>query len=224
MVYYLTVSGHLNYAKDQNDMSAKHWDAVKDLPYSEGPKAYLASQIELERAVASLLGQLEQAGKLDDTVIVLSGDHYPYGLQDEEISELLGHEVETNFEKYKSTLILWNSAMEEPVQVDKYCSSLDVMPTLANLFGLEYDSRLLAGRDILSDAPGLVLFYNYSFLSERGAYVSTIEDYFAWAEESLENEDYLIRTLEDIRNRFRYSAMILDKDYYRVLFRPGETE
>ncbi len=220
MVYYLTVSGHLNYNVDQNDMSAKHWEAVEHLPYSEAPKGYLASQIELDRAVAALLEQLETAGKLEDTVIVLSADHYPYGLQDAEISEILGHEVEPNFEKFKSTLILWNSEMDEPVQVDKYCSSLDVMPTLANLFGLEYDSRLLAGRDILSDTPGLVIFYNYSFLSERGAYVSTLEEFTPWKEVQEDEEEYLAQILEDIRDRFRYSALILDEDYYRVLFQP----
>jgi len=224
MVYYLTVSGHLNYNVDQNDMSAKHWDAVAHLPYTEAPKGYLASQIELDRAVYSLLEQLDAAGKLEDTVIVLSGDHYPYGLQDEEISEILGHQVEPNFEKFKSTLILWNAEMEEPVQVDKYCSSLDVMPTLANLFGLEYDSRLLAGRDILSDAPGLVIFYNYSFLSERGAYRSTLEEFTPWGETQADDEEYLVQTLEDIRDRFRYSALILDEDYYRVLFQPEEQQ
>lgn len=222
MVYYLTVSGHLNYNIDQNDMSERHWGAVEHLPYSEAPKGYLASQIELDHAVAAVLEQLEEAGRLKDTVIVLSGDHYPYGLQDEEISELLGHEVDPNFEKFKSNLILWNSEMDEPVQVDKYCSSLDVMPTLANLFGLEYDSRLLAGRDILSDAPGLVIFYNYSFLSERGAYISTMETFTPWQEAQADDEEYLTRKLEEIRDRFRYSALILDEDYYRVLFQPEE--
>ena len=222
MVYYLTVSGHLNYNVDQNDMSQRHWGAVEHLPYSEAPKGYLASQIELDHAVAAVLEQLEEAGRLEDTVIVLSGDHYPYGLQDEEINELLGHEAEPNFEKFKSNLILWNSEMDEPVQVDKYCSSLDVMPTLANLFGLEYDSRLLAGRDILSDTPGLVIFYNYSFLSDRGAYVSTIESFTPWQEAQADDEEYLSRTLEDIRDRFRYSALILDEDYYRVLFQLEE--
>jgi len=220
MVYYLTVSGHLNYNADQNAMSAKHWALVEHLPYSEEVRGYLASQIELDRAVAALLEQLEQAGRLEDTVIVLSGDHYPYGLQEEEISELLGHELEPNFEKFKSTLILWNAEMKEPVQVNKYCSSLDVMPTLANLFGLEYDSRLLAGRDILSDAPGLVIFYNYSFLSDRGAYVSTLESFTPWGEGQEDDEAYLAQTLEDIRDWFRYSALILDEDYYRVLFQP----
>lgn len=224
MVYYLTVSGHLNYNVEQNDMSAKHWDKVAHLPYSENPKGYLASQIELDRAVETLLTQLEEAGRLEDTVIVLSGDHYPYGLQDEEFGELLGHEPEPNFEKFKNTLILWNTGMDRPVPVDKYCTSLDIMPTLANLFGLEYDSRLLAGRDILSDSPGVAMFFNYSFLSDRGAYISTMETFVPWGEPQEDEERYLEQQLEEIRDRFRYSTMILDEDYYRVLFQPEQTE
>lgn len=81
MVYCLTVSGHLNYTLEENIMSARHWDEVKDLPYSDPVKCYLASQIELELAVESLVEQLEgRRGKLEDTVIVLfRHDHYPYG-------------------------------------------------------------------------------------------------------------------------------------------------
>jgi len=215
MVYCLTVSGHLNYGYEDNAMARKHWDLVEDLPYSERVKGYLACQMELELAVRSLLGQLAQAGRLDDTVIVLSGDHYPYGLTDEEYSELWGHPVDPVFEIYENTLILWNSQMKQPVRVDKYCSSLDIMPTLANLFGLEYDSRLLAGRDILSDAPGLVIFSNYSFITERGKYDSTTDLFESW-DGSAPDEAYLNQALAEVQNRVAYSVGILDRDYYRV--------
>ena len=215
MVYCLTVSGHLNYTYEENAMSRRHWDEVAGLPYSEGPKAYLACQMELELAMESLLTQLEEAGRLDDTVIVLSGDHYPYGLTDEEYSELLGRQVDPNFEIFQNTLILWNAQMEEPVRVEKLCSSLDVMPTLANLFGLEYDSRLMAGRDILSDEPGLVIFSNYRFLTEEGAYNSVLDEFRSW-DGSPPDEAYVQSQIAEVQNRVAYSAMILDHDYYRV--------
>lgn len=215
MVYCLTVSGHLNYTYEENAMSRRHWDEVAGLPYSEGPKAYLACQMELELAMESLLTQLEEAGRLDDTVIVLSGDHYPYGLTDEEYSELLGRQVDPNFEIFQNTLILWNAQMEEPVRVEKLCSSLDVMPTLANLFGLEYDSRLMAGRDILSDEPGFVIFSNYSFLTEEGAYNSVLDEFRSW-DGSPPDEAYVQSQIAEVQNRVAYSAMILDHDYYRV--------
>ncbi|MGI5962534.1 MAG: LTA synthase family protein [Lawsonibacter sp.] len=215
MVYCLTVSGHLNYNLEENAMSRRHWDTVKDLPYSDGVKCYLASQMELELALESLVSQLEAAGQLDDTVIVLSADHYPYGLTDEEYSELLGHTVDPVFEIYENTLILWSADMEEPVYVDKYCSSLDVLPTLSNLFGLEYDSRLLMGEDMLSSKPGLVIFSNYSFISRTGYYNSTTDVFTRWDGQP-PDEDAVAALVAEVQNRVAYSAVILDYDYYRL--------
>ena len=217
MVYCLTVSGHLNYSLEENAMSARHWNTVKDLPYSEAVRCYLASQMELELAVERLVNQLEAAGKLDDTVIVLSADHYPYGLTDEEYSELLGHPVDPVFEIYENTLIIWNSEMEEPVYVDKYCSSLDVMPTLSNLFGLEYDSRLIIGSDILSDDSPLVIFANYSFISEQGYYNSTTDVFTRW-DGAEPDPNQVAKLIAEVQNRVAYSATILDTDYYRRVF------
>ena len=215
MVYCLTVSGHLNYTLEENAMSRRHWDTVADLPYSDAVKCYLACQMELELAMESLLSQLEAAGKLEDTVIVLSADHYPYGLTDEEYSELLGHPVDPVFELYENTLILWSADMEQPVLVDKYCSSLDVMPTLSNLFGLEYDSRLVMGEDILSGGDGLVIFSNYSFLTGQGSYNSTTDQFTLRSGEEPDLEQAAALVAE-VQNRVAYSAAILDYDYYRI--------
>ena len=216
MVYMLTVSGHLNYSREENAQADRHYDEVAGLPYSEAVKCYLASQMELELAMESLMNQLEEAGKLEDTVIVLSADHYPYGLTDEEYSELFGHPVDPVFEIYENALILWSADLEEPVHVSKYCSSLDVMPTLSNLFGLEYDSRLMAGRDILSDDPGLVIFSNYSFLTDLGSYNSVTDTFTMW-DGSEPDPDYVSERMAEVQNRVAYSASILDYDYYRVV-------
>ena len=112
--------------------------------------------------------------------------------------------------------------MEEPVDVDKYCSSLDIMPTLANLFGLPYDSRLVMGRDILSDAPGLVIFSDYSFLTDRGAYRAGSDTFTPWDGSEEPDYDYVRAILTDVTNRFAYSRLILEKDYYATLPLGGE--
>jgi len=216
MVYCLTVSGHLTYTLDSNAMSARHWDEVADLPYSEEVRCYLACQMELELAMESLLRQLEEAGRLEDTVIVLSADHYPYGLSDEQYSELLGHAVDPVFEIYQNTLILWSGDMNgTAVHVDKYCSSLDVMPTLSNLFGLDYDSRLIMGSDILSEADPLVIFANYSFINQEGYYNSITDQFTRWdgREPDLGEVE---RMVAEVQNRVAYSSAVLDYDYYRI--------
>ncbi len=85
---------------------------MKDLPYSGSVRAYLACQIELDRALELLLQRLDEAGVAENTVIALTGDHYPYGLTDEEQSELAGHEIDTRFERYRNAFILYKKGMK----------------------------------------------------------------------------------------------------------------
>lgn len=216
MTYYMTVSGHMNYTFMGNMMSYIHKNEVADLPYSEPARAYIACQMEFDQSVKLLIDELDKAGVLDNTVIVISGDHYPYGLEQSQMEELSGSPIETNFELYRSTLIIWNSEMDT-VQVDKYCSSLDIMPTLANLFDLPYDSRLVMGRDILSDAPALVIFNNKSFITDLGRYNSK-KDTFTANDGAEIPENYARNILRSVNNKFKYSAAILDHDYYGVVF------
>ncbi|MGI6029264.1 MAG: LTA synthase family protein [Candidatus Heteroscillospira sp.] len=217
--YYMTVSGHMYYTFVGNTQAWKHRDEVADLPYSENCRAYIACNMEFDLAVEYLLDELEKAGKLEDTVIVISGDHYPYGLTQSEIEEIRGQSVDS-FELYRSSLIIWCGDMDKPIEIDKPCYAADIMPTLANLFGLDYDSRLLAGRDILSDEPGLVIFANRSFISELGRYDSA-KDEFTPAPGAEVPESYARDMLYGrVEDAFTYSAAILDKDYYSVVL-PG---
>lgn len=146
--YYMTFSGHYQYNWD-NAMSAKNRDAVKDLPYSEPVKAYIACNLELEYALEYLMQRLEEAGVADKTCIVLTNDHYPYGLTEDEYNELAGQTLDTTFEKYRNSFICYVPGLSENIVVDEYCSTADILPTLLNLFGVDYDSRLLAGTDVL---------------------------------------------------------------------------
>lgn len=217
--YYMTVSGHLRYTFDGNAMAAKNKELVKDLPYSEHVKAYLACNIEFDRAMEELLSQLEKAGVAEDTLIAISPDHYPYGLTNEEIGELAGHTVETNFELYKGIFILWSKGMT-PVTVDKPCSSMDILPTLSNLMGIEYDSRLLMGRDIFSDAPPLVVFSNWSWLTDKARYNSKQRKLILADGETSQTVDkkYTAEIARQVNNKFTYSTKILDRDYYGKVF------
>ena len=225
-VYYMTVSGHMQYTFLGNTMSAKNRDVVDDLPYSEEAKAYLACNVELDRALERLIGLLEEAGIADRTVIALSSDHYPYGLEKDQIDELAGHEVDEDFEIYKNHFILWSAGMDETIVIDEPCSSLDILPTLSNLFGLPYDSRLLMGRDILSDSEPLVILSNRSFITEQVMYNSRTGEVTLLTEEELP-EGYVESINAQINAKFTASAGILQYDYYRTLeefLYPGDGE
>ncbi len=219
--YYMTVSGHMKYDFVGNSMSARHRDRVKDLNLSEAAQAYLACHIELDLAMEYLLEELRAAGIADRTLIVISADHYPYGLDGADgshdaIEELLGHSLENEYEVMHSTLIMYVDGME-PVTVTKPCSSLDVLPTISNLLGVEYDSRLLMGTDIFSDSPGLVIFQDRSFITDAGLYMYKKKTFVA-NEGYTEDKDYISAVNNLISGRFEASRKILDLDYYRILF------
>lgn len=215
-VYYITVSGHMNYNFYGNYIAAKNKSFVASSSYSLTSKAYLAANLELEFAVKSLIDKLEAAGALQNTVIAIVPDHYPYGLPKESLDELAGHKIENNFELYKSIFILWKK-WTAPVSVDKPMSTLDILPTLSNLFGLEYDSRLLMGRDIFSDAPPLVIFLNRSWITDKVTYNST-QRQADGEERDIEYEKVINKIVAD---KFKYSAKILETNYYGKIF-PSE--
>ena len=227
--YYMTVSGHANYNWGGNNMSKKHRAEVAHLSYSEEVKAYIACNLELELMLEDLIKQLTAKGILEDTVFVISADHYPYALSEDSLAELYGlpkDGILENFDLYRNKFMIWSASMDEPVVVDKYCSSTDIIPTVYNLFGIEYDSRLLMGIDVMSSAGGLVILNthgsSWNWLTDYG-YYSTAAGSFTPHPGVTVGNDSALRTYVNnmksiVSNKRKYSLAILDNDYYRYVF------
>lgn len=226
-IYYMSVSGHSNYDTSNNAMSKKNWDRVKNLEYSDEVKGYLAANLELEDALTYLVNTLEEKGIADDTVIVIAADHFPYGLDYDAslgdmpyLSELYGYNVTNYFERDHNRLIVWSGSLEEddPIIVDTPTSSLDILPTLSNLFDLEYDSRLLPGRDVFSDATPLVFNVNYDWKTDKGTYYAWTET-FVPIDDSITVSDSYIETMNEIvGNKIKYCEAVLKTHYFDYLF------
>ncbi len=211
--YYMTVSGHLNYNFYGNSMSARNKNKVKNLKYSDAIKAYYAAQIELDKAMELLLKKLEEKGVLDDTLIIMGPDHYPYGLTQKQMNEVSNIDRSDKFENYHTTLIMYNPSIEKTV-IDKTISGLDLLPTIYNLYGIEFDSRLLMGRDIFSDSEHIVILSDRSWITEAGRYNSVTRKFTKTTEEEID-DDYIDRINSIVNNRFSMSALILDNNYYK---------
>ena len=214
--YYMTISGHREFNFYGNYIAYKNRDLVEAEPYSTAVQAYIATQLELEHSLTLLLERLEEAGVLENTVIVLTADHYPNGLTESEISELLGHTVETNFEIYKNGCIIYKPGMT-PETITAPCSHLDLLPTLSNLFGLEFDSRLYMGRDVFSEAAPLVMFRNRSWITDQASYNSGTREVVNFTDTPV-SAGYVSRISNEVSNRFTVSSRILDYDYWQLLF------
>jgi len=222
-IYYMTVSGHSNYTTSGNTIVKQNWSRVQHLPYSDEVKGYFAAQLGLEDALAYLVEQLELAGIADDTVIVLTTDHYPYGLDDPYLEELYGFEVNNKFDRDHNRLIIWSGCLEDqdPIVVDEPVGVLDILPTLSNLFGTEFDSRLFPGRDVFSDAPVLVFNMSYDWKTEYGTYIASKNKFYPISDDLVIPEGYVSAIKQIVKNKVRYCELVLDSDYFRSLFPDG---
>ena len=216
-LYYMTVSGHSHYWYQNNAMSRKHWDKVADMQASDAIKGYIACNLDLEAAMAYLVNALEEAGKADDTVIVIAPDHYPYGLESHFLCELYGSNDIGRFVRDSNALIIWSGCLEDmDIVVDDPVYSLDILPTLSNLFGVEYDSRLLPGRDVFSETAPLVFWHDYSWITDKGVFDSST--YVFTPNEGVEVEEgYVDAIAATVRNKIKYSRAVQYNDYFGVI-------
>ena len=215
--YYMTFSGHYRYAFDSNPMCARNRSKVKNLKYSNAVKAYISCNLELEYALSYLFERLEEAEKLDDTVIVLASDHYPYGLTSKEYNELAGEEIDTTFGKFRSSFICYNSAMD-PIEVETPCCNIDILPTMLNLFGLEYDSRLITGTDVFSNGNHVAILSNKSFITDKVMYDAEKGKTTYLVNENEVPEGYIEALSQVVTNKMSIATTVLNKDYYRFVY------
>lgn len=215
--YYMTFSGHYKYDTGTNEIAKRNFEAVEALPYDRATKAYLSCNIELDKAVGYLMERLEQAGVADRTAIVIAGDHFPYGLTNKQYSSLVGYELDT-FSKYKSSLIFWVGGLEEPVVVEDYCCNVDILPTILNLWGLDYDSRMLAGTDVFSDSTHMAVLIDKSWLTDTVWFDANTGKARYLADEEEVPQGYVEDMNRLVASRFSISADILNTAYYNYVF------
>ncbi len=234
--YYMTISGHTNYTFKGNYIARKNKGLVDSLPNSDLVKGYIATQIEVDKMIGYIIEQLEAAGKLNDTVIAMCCDHYPYGLPDEPLAELYNQPVKDirgNFEIYRNYFLCWSASMEKPVVCDEPCTSYDIAPTLANLFGLKYDSRFFTGTDILSSKENICIINtrtseggSWNWKTRQGTYY-TVGKKFVPSEHCTLKEDEIASYVKQINSKVegmkKYSPAVLDHDYYKYVFNSDGT-
>lgn len=212
--YYVTVSGHGNYNYDSNPIARKNYNEVKNLDYSSTLKTYIAANKELDKALEYLLKVLEEKGKLEDTVIVITPDHYPYYFKNNELNEVDTEDRTDKFLMHHENLIIWSQSNPD-IKVDKYISNIDILPTILNLFGIEYDSRLFIGRDALSEVTSTVMLVDQSWINENGSYDSVENKFTPTTNVS---NDYVSNMNQTVNTYFNISNLIQEKKYYTFLF------
>jgi phosphoglycerol transferase MdoB-like AlkP superfamily enzyme len=215
MVFLTTVTPHQPYLS-YSEYGDKHLSELKDYNYSKPVKRYMSKLKELDASLELLLQKLEAAGKLDDTVIALFCDHYPYGLTNNQINEVLDYNVKVDKEVDRTPMIIYNSATE-PKIVEEYTSIIDLLPTLLNMFDLDYDPRLYLGTDVFSTTHGRTVFADGSWQDNLGYYNNTSGKFNAKDDNAIYTDAELLEINQEITLRQKMSALAIKNNYFNYL-------
>lgn len=210
--FVTTLSGHSPY-DERNEASAKHISKVEailgdDLP--EEIKYFIASQIEVDFFIGELFNALEEKGLLENTVIIFTGDHYPYTITENVFENYIG--LYEEYQKNHMPLFIWSKDLD-PIKIDKLASSFDILPTVANLFDLDTDYRYYFGKDIFdpfNDKP-VVFYKDYSWY-DGDNYVKDGVKIFGSG-----SDDYIQQRNLEIFAYYDISIKLLRNDYFKLL-------
>ncbi len=214
MLWLTTVSSHQPYNQSSVE-GDKYLSITENTNYPDDLRRYMSKLKTLDNALGILLEKLETAGELDDTVIVMFGDHYPYGLKDTTINNVLDYDL-NDYEREKTPLVIYNSEIT-PEVVDKYTSYVNLTPTIANLFGLDYDPRLYMGSDVFDENYwNLVVFADGSWKNDKVYYNAATSEVKYYTDE-LVSIDEIRRINGIITAKMQMSSLIIQNNYYKYL-------
>ena len=218
-VNYITVSGHFNYNSD-HEVVPYHIEAL-DRYLEENNETlpddiyyYLATAMELDLAIGTLKDALASKNKLDDTVIMIYGDHYAYAIDEDTIWDYDTIKKDNDiFDLHKVPLIFHAPNTKLQGSFNRYMSSIDILPTISNLFGLHLNYQHVFGVDVFSTRDAIVKFPNLSFMSQDFYYNSLTDVY------RIENDDITLDELKFLEQQlitnYRYNNLFLEYDYLK---------
>ena len=228
MAWMTTVSSHMKYyySSATGDMFLDLFEKEK---WDLEAKRYMSKLKIVDNAIGKLLEMLEESGKLDDTVIMLYADHEPYGMNEEVFQQIAKYDVLTSTGDVDRTpFIIYNPELT-PTKYDEYTSFINILPTLANLFDLDYDPRLYGGEDLLSDTyTNVVAFADGSWRSDIAYFDATTSNITYLTDKTYTNEE-IKKINNKIKIEMEMDNLAIKRDYFSYLnnklnkgFKPGQ--
>lgn len=216
------VSPHQPYTVSSKEGNL-YLNELKDLDYPTYFKRYLSKVKVTDDALGSLLDGLEELDILDDTVIVVFGDHYPYGISKDSLFEdFLGRSF-IDKEKDKVPFIIYNSELEANNN-ETYTTYINILPTISNMFNLNYDPRHYMGMDLFSkEFKSRAIFPDSSWINEFAHYNST-KNTIDYLGEYEYNDNELKNINNGIMNDMKISSLMINYNYFNKLHKQLEKE
>ncbi len=216
MAFVITAAMHFVYDSDST-LGNRYLDEVNQyMPNaSMDIKRYMSKSIDFDRGLARLFELFEEDDLMDDTVFVLYADHHPFRINYNEIVKHTPYvDRSEGLSIDRSPLIIYHKN-SSPKTISTPGSQIDILPTIANLFGLDFDPRIYIGQDLFSDLNNVVIFTNGSWKTEKGEFYATRQAFVPYDENDTYTEEEILKINMYVKNQFTISEEILKTDYFK---------
>ena len=199
-----------------------------EAPYLEGTKLgnYFKSVHYADAALGEFFQAMDEAGLLDNTVVILYGDHdarlprSDYNLMNnyDPVTDSVKSKDDETYEEYDSfdyeldrkvPLLIWTKDGKVKGKVDYTMGMYDVMPTIGNMLG--FYNKYALGHDIFETKENnIVVFPNGNWITDKMYYNSQKGEYKLLKDEIID-EDYISKNNE-------YAEKLLDVSNKAIVF------
>ncbi len=203
--FVITYSGHVPYTFDDAKLALakENHPNLVDPAMNQEKNNCLILAADTDDFFKQLLTKLEADGLLDNTVIAVYTDHYAYGFSDQELlasykkGELM----------YKVPAFIYAKGLKGE-EISKPTQTIDMLPTLLNLFDIKTEARFI-GNDILSpDETGFVYFGNSAWLDDKMYYVPSDQ------EPDPNLKEYIQVQNKRVQESFEITEIVVTGDYF----------
>jgi len=216
MMWMTSVSSHQPYSVD-SITGNKYYSISKNVKgLATDVRRYMSKLKYVDNMLGVMMEGLQERGMLEDTVFVLYGDHYPYAISTDHLNKALSYNTKSYKNNEKTPLVIYSPGIESKV-FSGYTTYLNIVPTVANLFDLDYDPRYYLGDDVFSeDYKSLAVFADGSWKNETAFYSASKNNinYFSSDEYSAEEIQAINN---DIQQKIKISEKAIKNNYFNYL-------
>ena len=216
MHYFIGFSAHPPYVITDLNSNESYGPGARYLKVKERHPDYEFdpdNKMELYRAFAlladdmagALIDRMEKDGSIKDTVILFVSDHACLETMENTT------DASSYFDTQKIPCFIYADGME-PMTIEKTCSNIDLLPTLVNMFGLEYDNVFI-GNDVFNDSTeGLAYLPSFNWVTDKCKYINgaVSENY---TDEEID-EEYIKHINDLVYMRIEINNLVLYTNYF----------
>ncbi len=206
LTFITTYSAHLPYDNENpscQELSGLEVEGNKELSCIRN----LAH--DTDEFLRLLLEKLEEKGELDNTTLVLFSDHYMYGYSDLDYMMKEKGVDDTNLVQ-QVPLVIWSNSLKKK-QVNTIMDTADILPTILNLFGIEYTTNYYVGTDVFSKEHEKFVYFDNTTFYDGELYYNDRK------KRTEENQDYIDETLNTIQEKMTTNDQIILGNYFQYL-------